>query len=188
MQAARRALGKLYWWLFTLPSQYQLNHLSLAKAGAFETLQPTLHGAGLLGHSLCSMGFEPFTPGISLEVSRPALHRLSRTPCPLAGVLATPSVWFGVSEAEPCALGFAWSVLTSPHNIEASRVGAIPFPRSLPPSFSIPVKKGGGGPCLRLLPVCAAPTATRCAWMLKTLSHPLSTNQIRLKQHSLNHI
>lgn len=65
-------------------------------------------------------------------------------------------VWFGVSEAEPCALGFAWSVLTSPHNIEASRVGAIPFPRSLPPSFSIPVKKGGGVPafdfCLFVLP------------------------------------
>lgn len=173
MQAARRALGKLYWWLFTLPSQYQLNHLSLAKAGAFETLQPTLHGAGLLGHSLCSMGFEPFTPGISLEVSRPALHRLSRTPCPLAGVLATPSVWFGVSEAEPCALGFAWSVLTSPHNIEASRVGAIPFPRSLPPSFSIPVKKGGGVPafdfCLFVLPQqppavlgCSKPCRIHC--------------------------
>lgn len=103
LQAVRRVLGKLYWWLFTLPSQYQVNHLSFAKAGAFETLQPTLHGAGLLGHPLCSMGFEPFAPGIS----RPALHRLSRTPCPLAGVLATPSVWFGVSEAEPCALGFA---------------------------------------------------------------------------------
>lgn len=50
LQGANRALGKLCWWLLTLPSQGHLKHLSLAKVGAFEALQPTLHREGLLGH------------------------------------------------------------------------------------------------------------------------------------------
>lgn len=78
----------------------------------------------------------------------------------MLGCLQHHRCGLGVREVEPRALGFAWSVLASPQNIDASWVGASPLPKSRTPSLSIPAKRG------RSLPSSAA--CRRCP-----SSHPV---------------